>query len=257
MFSDSKYEIQIRDQRSQSGYDSTGVISTGIYAMVYEAGTKTLATLYSDDARTALANPITRTQFDSDGVLVFQSPKTSVDIALYHSDGSYSFYSSVVPQNHLLALNRDGIDKVLVAPFGSETSETDLAVDFPYDSWIYDMGLYVRTIDATETIDVGLLSSETSGDANGLLASISVGTAGWVAPAAATVGSNDTYLSSSTYGALMGSFVAGADTATDVGTYLKFGHKVTGANAVSMSYTASAGSDTGVGEIYAFFKRLR
>jgi len=57
-------------------------------------------------------------------------------------------------------------------------------------------------------------------------------------------------------GALMGIGVTGTTTATDQGQPGGAGHIVTGANAVSLTYTPSS-SDTAAGYIYVFFKHLR
>lgn len=249
-YNDFKYEISLRDEE---GVD----ITTGALTLVYDSGTKTISTLYSDGKRTALANPVTRTVFGNNGAIVFYSAKEAHDIVIWLSDGSRAS-ASVTPTDHLVVVNKNVSEKVLVAEFGaSDNTETDTAVDFPLDVHITDARIYVITADATETLDVGLLSSETAGDANGLLSLASVANTGWVAPAAATTGSNEQYLSAVTYGALMGSFLAGSDVATDTGTFLKFGHIVTGSNAKSLTYTGSAGSDTAAGLIFCPFRHLK
>lgn len=254
-FGDRKYEISFRDQ-NKPAHSTQSEISSGVYAFVYDAGTKDLSTIFADSARTALANPITRAQMATDGGLVFYSESTGHDIYVAHEDGSVGYFSGVTDGTHLMTIDRSGADKLLIAPFASATSEADLAVDFPAGAHIEHVALYVRAIDATETLDVGLLSSETNGDADGLLAAASVAVLGWVDPLAGTVGSNETFLSTASYGALMGVGVVGTDVAADFGIDAFYGHRVTGANAVSLSYTASGGSDTGVGEIYCRYKLM-
>jgi len=61
------------------------------------------------------------------------------------------------------------------------------------------------------------------------------------------VGSNETFMASSTRGALLSTFVAGADVATDVGTNAE--NYDTTASADPVSYTCSAGSDTAIFDI--------
>lgn len=255
-FNDNFYEIEVEDQLSMEA-SGEGKLSADCLVFVYDAGTKTLSTIYSDDDRTALTNPISRSQFGTDEGIKFYSGSTSHDLVIAHSDGSVARYASVGTSRKSLYLNRDGVAKHLIIPFSASTSETDTGIDLPYGVRVEDVQVEVVTVDATEDMDVGLLSSEPAGDADGFINGVSVANAGYIANEAYTVGSNDTYLSASTNGALMGSFLAGADTATDTGTFYKPGHVVTGSNAVSVTYTGSAGTDTAAGYIHIFFRHLR
>lgn len=257
-FQDYKYEVDLRDQRSLDGFSAAGAISDGCLVFVYDAGTKTLSTLYGDSVRTAKSNPISRSQYATDGKIVFYSPATSHDIFVAHSDGSICRYAGVTPETHVLVLNRDGVQKCLVVAFGaSDNTEVDTGLDFPIDVLINDVELQVATADPTETLDIGLLSSETAGDADGLLVQASVGTAGWVRPWATTVGTNETYISAVRWGALMGKGALGSDVNNDFGQPGGVGHIVTGSNAKSLTYTGSVGSDTAAGYVFCFFRHLR
>jgi len=257
-FGDLKYNLEVRDGGSLDGFSDTGRIESGCLVFVYEAGTKTLATLYSDAARASLANPITRAQFATDDGISFFCAKTSVDITVAHEDGSVGKYAGVTPNLHSLVLDRSGVDKCLIVPFGvSDNVETDTGIDLPVNALIKDLLVEVVTLDAGETLNVGLLSSETAGDADGLLAAISVNAAGFIKPFVNTVGSNETYVSTSTYGVLMGPAAVGTDVNEDTGIPAGFGHIISGSNAKSLTYTGSAGSDAAAGYIYTFFKHLR
>ena len=257
-FGDYKYQIDVKGARSQDGHSQESQIGTGVYTFVYEAGTKTLATLYSDKARTALANPIARSTFDSVGLIEFYTANTSVDIFVADDLGNVGRYAGLTYSDHSLRLQTDGVAKCLIAPFGaSDATEVDTGLDFPLDVHIRDVLIEVGTADATETLDVGLLSSETNGDANGLLSLAPVASTGIIKPWAVTVGGTETYVSATYYGALMGPGIAGANTATDHGIGAVPGHIVTGSNAVSLTYTGSSGSDTAAGYIYAYFNHLR
>lgn len=69
----------------------------------------------------------------------------------------------------------------LTAP--ADGNETDTGVDLPSDAVVLGVMLNVITAEATgttKTIDVGLLSSETNGDADGFLDGVSVSATGWV-----------------------------------------------------------------------------
>jgi len=136
-------------------------------------------------------------------------------------------------------------------PFGaSDNTETDTYIDLPTDVVVRDAWIDVTTADSTETLNVGLLSSESGGDADGFLSGVSVGTAKKVfGEVTVTSGSNEDYFSACTYGALLADFTAGSDTATDVGTYARKYHRCDG-TAKSVTYTGSAGSDTAAGMIW-------
>jgi hypothetical protein len=249
-FRDKYFSAQVVDQAGQP-------VITGVYTFVYTAGSKTLATLYSNKKRASLANPLTRASFATNGQIQFYVGASTVDLVLAGSDGSIAKYSSVAQSTHKLVLNSAGVDKVMIAPFSYEAAETDTGLDFPYGSWIKDVAVEVVTADATETIDVGLLSTETSGDADGLLATVPLDSTGFVKGATTQTGGSETYVKTMLYGVLMGAGVVGTDSASDFGLVPVSGHIVTGANAKSLTYTCSSGSDTAAGYIYAYFRALR
>lgn len=145
--------------------------------------------------------------------------------------------------------NGEGL--LLKIPFSpSDNSETTTYIELPADMVVTNAFIDVVTVDATETIDVGLLSSEGGGDADGFIAAASVATAGKVMPGAAvTAGANETYFSANTLGEMLSDFLAGTDAATDVGTFARKPHVCDG-TAKTVSYTGSAGSDTAAGFIY-------
>ena len=144
-----------------------------------------------------------------------------------------------------------GNAKIIAAEFGHETSETDTSIDLPEGSVILDVFLDVETADAGITRDVGLLSTESGGDADGFLDGISVAATGLVHPTlTVTSGSNEDYFSAATFGAFLASFTAGSDVANDVGTFAPITHLTDSVVAKSISYTASAGADTAAGKIY-------
>lgn len=101
--------------------------------------------------------------------------------------------------------------------FATGTVETDLGEDLPADALVDDVLVYVRTAEATgatKTLDVGILSSESGGDADGFLDGISVSSTGLKRSASTiTTGANNTFLASSTRGAFLRDLVAGEDVA--------------------------------------------
>lgn len=257
-FSLNHYQIDVKDQRALDGHSSDGAITSGVYVLIYDAGTKTLSTIYSNDLLTAKTNPISRAQFATDTRIDFWSTASSHDIFIAHSDGSVERYTGVTPTVHSVKLNRDGVDKCMVFPmvFNAGATETDTGLDLPKNAFVYNCLVEVVDVDATETVDVGLLSSETAGDADGLMVALSVANAGTFGLYATTVGSNETYISAARAGALLGKGSVGTDAANDFGQPGGPGHTVSGSNATSISYTPSS-SDTFTGYGYVFFKHLR
>ena len=251
-YGDKHYILSVEDPRNKSA------IITGVLTFVYTAGTKTLATLYTNDKRGTLANPITRTQFAADDKIDFWCAASSVDLFVNDSKGNEAFLPSITPTDHVVALEQAGIDKHLVVPFSpSDNTEVDTGIDFPYGVEIYRALIEVVTVDATETIDVGLLSSETAGDADGILAAVSVANSGFVKPFVNVDTTTEDYIGTPYYGALMGKGSAGTSAANDFGQAGGAGHIVTGSNAVSLTYTGSSGSDTAAGYIHVWFRHLR
>jgi hypothetical protein len=96
------------------------------------------------------------------------------------------------------------------------------------------------------TVDIG--TEGTSNDPDGYADALSLADAGVVRPGVTvTAGSNEAYYSAATRGALLASFTAGTDVATDVGTYVERPHVL--ATADPLSYTCSNGTDTAVFDI--------
>lgn len=150
-----------------------------------------------------------------------------------------------------------GMVKVITAEFGHNTTETDTGVDLPDNAVVIGAFLEVETADSGITIDVGTLSTEGGGDADGFIAGASVGATGLVIPdAVVTGGSSEDYLSACTLGALLADFTAGSDAATDVGTLVKKPYPTDANAAKSISYTCSAGADTAAGKIHIIVAEL-
>lgn len=140
-----------------------------------------------------------------------------------------------------LVLNVKRID-ITATPTGSEQ---DTAFDLPAHAIVTDVMVYVSTAEATggtKTLDIGILSSESGGDADGLVDGISVAATGWVRPGVTlTVGGTETYISAITRGVLFApSALAGSNTAGDVGTYFERPFLSSSVTGKSISYTAGS-----------------
>ena len=252
MFGDYGFDLTIKDPRTGEA------VTSGCLVFVYTAGTKTLATIYSNDARTAKTNPISRTQFALDDKISFWAAASTVDLFIADDKGNVTFIPSVAVTDHVILLNRDGVDKCFVAPFAFNASgaEVDTGLDFPLNVKIYDAAVEVVDTDSGETVDIGLLSSETAGDADGILVGASLTSAAFIQLWAVTDSTTEDFIASPKKGALMGVGSAGTSAANDFGSSGGPGHIVSGSNAKSLVYNVSS-SDTGTGYIYVFFKHLR
>jgi len=248
-FQDKNYQFQIVDALTKEA------ITSGVSVYVYDNGTRTLSTVYSNAVRGSFTNPVTFSAFSN--FVEFWSSAASHDIFVADNLGNVRKYIGVTPNVHTIELDRSGVNKCFVFPFAANAAETDTGLDFPLDVWIYSAMIEVITADSGQTIDVGLLSSETAGDADGILAAVTLANTGFVTPFSVTVGSSENFIASPYWGALMGVGSAGTDAANDFGQPGGHGHIVTGSNARSLVYDGSTSIDTGVGYGYVFFRHLR
>lgn len=139
------------------------------------------------------------------------------------------------------------VRKSVVLKGGIEAAETSTGFTLPTGAIVEDVYIYVHTVDATETVDIGTDGSG-SNDPNGFASLLSLATAGIVRPGVTvTAGGTETYYSAATRGALLASFNAGADVAGDTGHYVEFPDTTSGGDVIT--YTCSAGTDTAVFDI--------
>ncbi|MCK5013778.1 MAG: hypothetical protein KAS66_08150 [Candidatus Omnitrophica bacterium] len=75
-----------------------------------------------------------------------------------------------------------GAIKTMVIPFIKKTSEFDSTYDLPAGAVVMDVFVDVVTNVASGTIDVGILSTEAGGDADGFIDGLSAATAGKIVP---------------------------------------------------------------------------
>lgn len=201
------------------------------------AGSLKRATLENPDADfAALANPVTPTR----GALRFALPglspvQSAVDIYGITGDGRAVCARNVHPGVPEIWVPGNHLDQTLVLPLHWEdfpqTVETQFGISLPNGAVVLpDPYIRVVAIDATETIDVGLLAAE-SGDADGFIAAASVATLGTVVPSLVVT---------ATLGALL------RELSTDSGSQtvpVRRPHAI-GATAQKLTATTSAGSDS-------------
>ena len=136
--------------------------------------------------------------------------------------------------------------------------ETDTGFDFRAGDVIMTAWVDTQTLEATQatkTVDVGLLSSESGGDADGILDGVSVAAAGvTVGKTTITTGSNTKFAATTTRGALLEDFQAGTDVDKDEGMAYRKEHVCDG-TAKSLTYTNGGAFTEFVGKGYVLFFR--
>lgn len=255
-----KWSFQLVDE-SRSSVQSAIDDDTG-KLMVLTEDTPDSPSIYTDENGTAL------TETGGIGVLTFTdgrvtfytaSTVTAVDLTGITADGRAIGMNSVGSSVGRILINPNTAAQTVAIPFGAnDNSEQDTGLNIPSNCLLtmYDVALRVTTTDATETIDVGILASESGGDANGLIAAASVANSGNVQLLPQiTNGTNIDYLSTNYVGALLTTSIAGADAVATLGGTTSKMYRTDGV-ATSISYTGSAGSDTAAGYIYLSWKRL-
>lgn len=245
----------MRNYNSQLKSLITGksIASSGGAVYVTAAGDTAKATLTDADGA-SLSNPLALTNGSFD--FNVEDSVSSVDLYIQSPTGHFVVVKDVKSSGNASILVNDSLaSTVMVIPFDiadtTAATETDTSFDLIDNSLVIPQGLSVDvdTADATEDIDVGILSTESGGDANGFMDGVSVASADtFVAGTTVTTGTNEVYLASTTLGALVHDFNAGTDAATDVGTSIQKAYRCDG-TAKSISYTLSAGTDTAAGFI--------
>jgi hypothetical protein len=232
-----KIEVQLYEQAFGSQAAPIITDSGGKFIVVANGGAAKQA-IY-DSAGAAASNPVSMTY--GKGSFYVLDTVTSVDIYGIAPGGQWFFKTGAKEGIVEIGIDVQNREQVYKIPFSAVDStaatEYDTGFDLPlYSAVMPNPMILVTTIDATEDIDVGILSSETAGDADGFIDGVSTATLGLAKATLLT--------SADTMGALLSvqdSANAGDD-APEV-------HVVTGSNGRSISYTTSAGSDTAAGFI--------
>lgn len=251
----SDYDLQLYGTQTGVVGPGAAIISSGGTVYVAVAGAAQKATLYNPDSSYAsLANPMTPTR----GKIRFATLSTvlTVDLYIQAPNGQFSVIKGVAPGGPIdLAVNGNGMTSTMVIPFAigdtAAATETDTGFDMPTDSALLPsgVGVYVSALHASKTIDVGILSSESGGDADGFIKAASLTLTGFVpAVPVATAGTSETYFSSTTLGALLCDFLAGTDLDKDTGLANPKPYRSNG-TAKSISYTLSSATTTAKGFI--------
>ena len=237
------YRLQIRDEKTGR------YLSLASTVKVVTVDTLTKVALVDNDAA-SVSNPLACTN----GKIEFNTAEsvTSVDIYGLTENGDAFVCKNFAPGGNTDAalINPQELNQVLMIPVDCTsagdnltTTEFDTGFDLPANVAVmpWGIGADVRTILTSATFDLGLLSSESGGDADGLLNDLSVGTAAYAVGKASTTAGTIRYYASTTLGALLAEFAAGASLTGSTGINNVRPHVGDG-TAKSFSITMSAGA---------------
>lgn len=246
-----EYQIQLIDNTTGLALNHSGSVR------VCSIGTPTRVVTYGFTTESADSSTITF----SNGLIKFKTADTvnSVDIYGITEKGYPIVLKGARPGgNTSYKLDVNDRTPVLVIPFDivdsdiADATEFDTGFDLATNQAVLPqgVGVYVETLDATETIEVGILSTESGGDADGFIDALSLASAVFVsADATITTGSNTKFVAANpTLGALLADHQAGTDVDQDEGMWHPKLYICNG-TAKSISLTVTTGTDTGAGFI--------
>lgn len=250
-------------------------VTSGVTFQVLQRNSDTEETLtvYNDNAYTSLTNPVTTANFESatvcDDKVAFrvdpgEATDTYVDLIVVNTSGGYTtFVEDFSQYKHSIIIDeRPGVSHIGAIWFAhSTTAEVDTGIDLDYDTLVNDARVEVVGTCNGCTIDVGLLSGGTAGDADGFRDGVLTTTAGFITDTGIiTNHASADYTAVSTYGALLYTALTGtsahAATTSNAGGRSFIGHVVTAANEQSITYTVDS-TFSGDGYIFFEFMRLR
>ena len=248
--------------------------TSGITFAVYVANSDTAETIYyyNVDAMTALTNPVSTTNFESETVckdlVSFRVDPTEtndkyVDVMVVNTTGGYTaFVENFDKYTHAIVIDK----RPNIMHHGSiwwaetTTGEKSTGISFEYDTVIHRVAVETVTVGSGQTLDIGLLSSQTSGDADGFCNDVSAASAVYVncGEPTVTAGTTETYVSTvAPIGALMGASAIGADAQGSDGVSCIWEHHIIYANATTLTYTAVTTTGAAAGYIHYWFTRTR
>jgi len=178
------YDMMVDDPNRST---ANGASATGGSVIICKPGTAQKATLYDPDNNFAvLANPVAMNR----GRLRFATVSTILSVDVYGVAGTGNAINlrNVRPgaEGEIYEVTDDPMQVLCVPLFaGDYTAATEgtTGLQLPAASLVLpNIGLRVLTAESSKTLDFGLLSSESGGDADGFLAALSLASAVMVKP---------------------------------------------------------------------------
>lgn len=147
--------------------DETGnPITSGIRCFVYDSGTDTRATLYSDTSGTALSNPVTGSSAGE--CSWYSTASTAVDVvAFYTTKGAKARRNGVTIYDHRLVMVTQAGAKSVKLPFVTSNNETSTGFTIPKGAVLREVVIENNAAVTGGHIAVGIYSGETGGDPDG------------------------------------------------------------------------------------------
>jgi len=214
------------------------ITAAGGVCYVAKSGDAQKETLLKKDG-TAQANPVSMTNGGAEFYVA--NTVNAVDLYIMAPGGQFLVKTGVVPGSggYDFAVDTQQLNQVAKIPFSiadtTAATETDTGFDFPLYAAVLPTPLVrITTADAAITLEAGLKSSETAGDADGFIDAVSCATVGLVRATIANAGN--------TLGALFE-----VQDSVNAGDLTHEAHVITGSNAVSITYTLLAAADTAEG----------
>jgi len=180
---------------AQSGYnwqiyveDENGAILTSSTEVwVFAVDGESTATIYSDRRLgTVTTNPVVPDNTTGKVSFWISTATTALDIVVRNNDTDkgpcVARRASFARTDKRIKCFRNGAIKLLVirlAGTANDVTEKDTGIDLPDNAIVYHAALITREGNTSQTTDVGILSSETGGDANGYCAAADTSAAGY------------------------------------------------------------------------------
>lgn len=223
------HQINLKDPVTKKALAVAG------WVFVCTAGSPAIATTYNPDSN-FVANTAGVPLAITAGTARFAvlDSVLTVDLYIFTAQGQFIEITGVkagsVGEVEVPKMSRQQLWKVPFSIAQSTTGvEKDTGIDLPQDCFVeQNVGVIVTTLESGKTIDVGTLSSESGGDADGIIDGVSLAAAGLVAAKSAAT---------NTRGALLG------------GTTLDLPYSTRLQTAKSLSYTLAASVTAAAGFI--------
>jgi hypothetical protein len=246
-----EYQIQLIDASTGLALNHSGSVR------VTDIGVPTRVVTYGFTTEAADSSTITF----SNGLIKFKTADTKNSVDIYgitekgypiilkgaKPGGNTSYRIDVNNRLQTLIIPWDIVDSDI-----ADATEFDTGFDLATNQVVLSagVGVLVETADSTETIEVGILSSESGGDADGFIDVLALTTAAFVlADVTVTTGLNTKFFAASpTKGPLLADHQAGTDLDQDEGLWREKNYVCNG-TAESISLTVTTGTDTGAGYI--------
>ena len=229
---------------------------------VLAVGTNTDETIYSDQARTAMTNPVTAAVYATKDKIDFWCDPTdatndlAVDIIVTDTNGGFSaVINNFTPSIRLVEVDeRPNMEHTGIIWFSSPSGATnwDTGVTFLPLTKVSDVMVQIVTAESGKVLFIG-----TSADSDYYRASVLCTTTGFVQDTGViTNGTNVDYVPATTYGTGLTTAITGSDSTGAAGGNSRKPAFLTASDSTATLHY-SGNSSTGAGFIYYLFNKMR